>query len=91
MFKEQVEFFKDKYNVIVWDAPAHGKSRPYTDFSYENAVVVMLEILNELRIKEVVLIGQSMGGYIAQAFIARHPEMVMGKADKYPSFSIDKE
>lgn len=78
MFKEQVDFFKDKYNVIVWDAPAHGKSRPYTDFSYENAVVVMLEILNELRIKEVVLIGQSMGGYIAQSFIARHPEMVMG-------------
>lgn len=25
MFEEQVKFFKDKYNVIAWDAPAHGK------------------------------------------------------------------
>jgi len=78
MFAKQVDFFKNKYNVIVWDAPAHGKSRPYKDFSYKNAVIVMLKILNELKIKKVVLIGQSMGGYIAQSFIARYPEMVQG-------------
>lgn len=78
MFDNQVAFFADKYNVIVWDAPAHGKSRPYNNVSYENATVVLLQILNELQIKEVVLIGQSMGGYIAQSFMARHPEMVIG-------------
>ena len=49
MFDKQVDFFKDKYNVIVWDAPAHGKSRPYSDFTYENAVTVMLKILNKLQ------------------------------------------
>ena len=42
MFDKQVEFFDDKCNVIVWDAPAHGKSRPYYNFSYENATVVLL-------------------------------------------------
>ncbi len=78
MFDKQIEFLSDKYNVIVWDAPAHGKSRPYSNFSYENAVVVMLQILNKLQIKQVVLIGQSMGGYIAQSFISRYPEMVIG-------------
>ena len=78
MFDKQVEFFNDKYNVIVWDAPAHGKSRPYFNFSYEDATVVLLQILNVLQIKEVVLIGQSMGGYIAQSFMARYPEMVIG-------------
>lgn len=78
MFAKQVDFFKDKYNVIVWDAPAHGKSRPYSDFTYENAVAVMLQILNELQTHEVVLIGQSMGGYIAQSFMVRYPEMVIG-------------
>lgn len=30
MFDKQIEFLGDKYNVIVWDAPAHGKSRPYS-------------------------------------------------------------
>ena len=78
MFDKQIEFFSGEYNVIVWDAPAHGKSRPYSCFSYENAVGVMLQILNTLQIKEVVLIGQSMGGYIAQSFILRHPDMVIG-------------
>ncbi len=78
MFDKQIEFFSGEYNVIVWDAPAHGKSRPYSCFSYENAVGVMLQILNTLQIKEVVLIGQSMGGYITQSFILRHPDMVIG-------------
>ena len=61
MFDKQIEFLSGKYNVIVWDAPAHGKSRPYSNFSYEDAAVVMLQILNKLQIKQVVLIGQSMG------------------------------
>ncbi len=78
MFARQVDHFKDDYNVIVWDAPAHGKSRPYSDFSYRNAAAIMLEILNELQISEVVLIGQSMGGYMAQSFMAKYPEMVRG-------------
>lgn len=78
MFDKQIEFLSGKYNVIVWDAPAHGKSRPYSNFSYEDAAVVMLQILNRLQIKQVVLIGQSMGGFIAQSFISRYPEMVIG-------------
>lgn len=78
MFARQVEYFKDDYNVIAWDAPAHGKSRPYSDFSYENAVAVMMQILNELQIKKVVLIGQSMGGYMAQSFMVRYPELIKG-------------
>lgn len=41
MFDKQIEFLSGKYNVIVWDAPAHGKSRPYSNFSYEDAAVVM--------------------------------------------------
>ena len=86
MFGKQVDYFKEKYNVIVWDAPAHGKSRPYSDFTYENAVTVMLKILNELQIKKVVLIGQSMGGYMAQSFIARHPV-----SEKLLKFSITKQ
>lgn len=78
MFEKQVDFFKDTYNVIVWDAPAHGKSRPYNNFTYGNVAAVLLQILNELQIKEIILIGQSMGGYIAQSFIARYPEKVTG-------------
>ena len=37
MFEQQFYFFEDAYNIIAWDAPAHGESRPYSRFTYENA------------------------------------------------------
>ena len=36
MFEKQIEYFKDRYIVIVWDVHMHGLSMPYTDFYYEN-------------------------------------------------------
>ena len=47
MFERQVAFFREVYNIIVWDAPGHGKSRPYEDFSFSNAVEDMKQILND--------------------------------------------
>jgi pimeloyl-ACP methyl ester carboxylesterase len=29
MFEEQIRVFKRFYNILTWDAPAHGRSRPY--------------------------------------------------------------
>ena len=76
MFKQQFPVFEETYNIITWDAPAHGESRPYLGFTYENAANGLKKILDECRVSNVVLIGQSMGGFIAQAFICRYPEMV---------------
>ena len=75
MFEQQFPFFEDTYNIIAWDAPAHGESRPYLKFTYENASNGLKKILDECGVSNVVLIGQSMGGFIAQAFICRYPEM----------------
>lgn len=76
MFEMQVEYFSEKYNVIVWDAPAHGKSRPYTEFSYANAVEELDNILVENAIDKVILVGQSLGGYFSQSFIRSYPQKV---------------
>ena len=29
LFDKQIEFFENKYNVFVWDAPAHASSWPF--------------------------------------------------------------
>ena len=76
LFAHQVEFFEKEYNVIVWDAPAHGLSRPYRGFSYEKAANDAVGILKENQIGSAVFIGQSMGGYMAQSVIKRYPEYV---------------
>lgn len=76
MFERQFEYFKDKYNIIAWDAPAHGKSRPFEDFTYGKAAEALKQILDETGVTSAVLVGQSMGGFISQSFIKRYPERV---------------
>lgn len=78
MFAPQFPAFAAEYNIIAWDAPAHGQSRPYPAFTYENAANGMKAILDAWGVTRVILIGQSMGGFISQAFICRYPEMVKG-------------
>ena len=37
LFDKQIEYFKNKYNVFVWDSPAHASSWPFEfDFSLED-------------------------------------------------------
>lgn len=76
LFDKQIPFFEGQYSLLCWDAPAHGRSRPYLNFSYANAAGDLKEILEAEKISSVVLIGQSMGGFVAQAFIRRFPSMV---------------
>ena len=34
LFDKQIAFFEESFNVLVWDAPGHGLSRPFDlDFS----------------------------------------------------------
>ena len=76
MFEGQFAYFGGKYNLISWDAPGHGKSRPYSRFDLEHATEVILQILTELGAERIIAVGQSFGGYHIQALLARHPEKV---------------
>ncbi|MBQ8781052.1 MAG: alpha/beta hydrolase [Oscillospiraceae bacterium] len=78
LFDKQISYFECMYNLIVWDSPAHGKSRPYNDFSFENTSDDIFRILKENGISEIIAVGQSMGGYYAQAFMLRYPSIVKG-------------
>lgn len=78
LFEKQIPYFSANYNVIVWDAPAHGLSRPYADFSYEKAAHDAIAVLDTADIDSAVFIGQSMGGFITQSVIKRSPERVLG-------------
>lgn len=78
LFDRQTEAFSKQYNILVWDAPAHGKSRPYQDFSYANAAEELKSILDIEGITRVVLIGQSAGGFVAQSFYKKYADMVAG-------------
>ena len=76
LFEKQIESFAPAYTVIAWDAPAHGKSRPYADFTYPHAAADLKQLMEENGVASAVMVGQSMGGYIIQSFLCRYPQMV---------------
>ena len=98
MFDAQMAYFSGKANCLVWDAPAHGKSRPYPlDFSMDDCARILHAILEAESIKNLVLVGQSVGGYVAQAFIDLYPREAAGfvsidsaplKRKYYPTWEV---
>lgn len=78
LFDHQTEVFSEQYSIVVWDAPAHGKSRPYRNFSYHNAAEELKSILDAEGVTRAVLIGQSAGGFVAQSFYKKYADMVVG-------------
>ena len=79
LFERQTEYFAQSWNCLVWDPPAHGESRPFgLDFTMDNLAGYLHQILEKEGIARCVLIGQSFGGYVAQAFIARYSGMASG-------------
>ena len=78
MFDDQIAAFADEYNILTWDTPGHGASRPFETFDFGDTSQYMKRILDENSVGQVVLVGQSLGGYIAQSFIKRFPDRVKG-------------
>ena len=79
LFDKQIEYFGNKYNVFVWDAPAHAASWPFKfDFSLMDKAIWLNQILQKESIDNPIIIGQSMGGYVGQAYAELYPEKLKG-------------
>ena len=78
LFDMQISAFSNTNKMILLDIPLHGKSIPYQNFTFQNIVSDLKKIIDKESIDKIVFIGQSAGGYIAQAFIDRYPNDVVG-------------
>lgn len=79
LFDKQMEVFENECNILVWDAPGHAASRPFElVFSLMDKAGWLHSILEAEGIKRPILVGQSMGGYVSQAFIQRYPGEASG-------------
>ncbi|MBI2863080.1 MAG: alpha/beta fold hydrolase [Chloroflexi bacterium] len=79
MWKGQVAYFRDSYEIIVWDMRGHGRSdSPEEQSPYSEAATVddMAAILGECGVSKAIIGGLSLGGYMSLAFYVRRPEMV---------------
>ena len=79
LFDKQVEHFMEKYNIIVWDAPAHASSWPFRfEFDLFDKAKWLNGILEKEEIIKPIIIGQSMGGYVGQAYAQLYPDRLAG-------------
>ena len=79
LFDKQVAFFQEKENILVWDAPGHAASWPFQlDFTLADKAKWLDGILDSEGIRYPVIIGQSMGGYVGQAYAQQFPQKLKG-------------
>ena len=79
MWTPQLEAVAQKHRAIAYDLRGHGAS-PVGDGQYtiEGHVDDLIGLLDALKIERAVVVGLSMGGYIALRAIERNPERFLG-------------
>ncbi|WP_268848519.1 alpha/beta fold hydrolase [Flavobacterium aestivum] len=79
MWDVYVSELSRKNRIITIDLLGHGETESlgYIQTMEENADVVH-EVLSKLRIRKAILVGHSMGGYVALAFAELYPEKMKG-------------
>ncbi len=76
---KQVDYFKDRYQVITWDVRGHGDSTlPEGPVNPEDFSKDLIALLDHLEIDKAILCGLSMGGHISLQTAIRYPERVEG-------------
>jgi 3-oxoadipate enol-lactonase len=65
----------EHFRNLTWDMRGHGLSRP-ARFDLAEAVADLLALLDQLKVREAILVGHSMGGNLHQEFAYHHPERV---------------
>ncbi len=75
----QVEYFSERYQILVYDIRGHGQSagseRKYSCNLFANDLNVLL---NKLELSQPIICGLSLGGMIAQEFAVNFPSTLTG-------------
>lgn len=76
-FKNQIDYFSNRYRVIALDTRGHGRSpRGTKPFTIEQFSCDLYDFMEELEISEAVILGFSDGANIAMKFAMKYPNRV---------------
>jgi 3-oxoadipate enol-lactonase len=75
-WRPQLHHFGDRYRCLAWDMPGYGAS-PGVGMAFPALADAARRLLERIEIPKVHLVGQSLGGMIAQEFAASHPDRLL--------------
>jgi 3-oxoadipate enol-lactonase len=76
-FAPQVETLASAgYRAVAWDMPGYGHSAPIEPYTFKGLAQSCVQLIEALKVKDVILLGHSMGGMVAQEVVARRPDLV---------------
>jgi pimeloyl-ACP methyl ester carboxylesterase len=74
-WREVIPQLSKKYRVVAPDLLGHGQSaKPRSDYSLGAFAVWLRDLLDELGVTRVSVVGQSLGGGVAMQFVYQHPD-----------------
>ena len=76
LWKHQLDGLDGISSKIAIDLPSHAQSDKFSELSLELYVDVLNSLIDSLKLKEVILAGQSLGGAVIQAYYFTYPEKV---------------
>ena len=78
-WKSQVAFFSDRYKVVTVDLPGHGQSGTERQhWSVQGFAEDVIEVIKELDLHNVILIGHSLGAGVNLIAASLYPAPVLG-------------
>jgi 3-oxoadipate enol-lactonase len=75
-FDGQLAHFGKTRRALAWDMPGYGASAPVDQPGFDTWAAALAEGLDAIGVGPCVLVGHSIGGMIAQTFVARWPGRV---------------
>jgi pimeloyl-ACP methyl ester carboxylesterase len=79
VWKEFISELSQKYRIIAPDLPGHGKSEITEEIQTMDSMADQIKLLlDNLGIEKCFMVGHSMGGYVALAFLEKYPGMLSG-------------
>lgn len=74
----KLDLLEKKYRVVCIDFPGFGKSEVVNNLSIEYMADAVYAVANQLNLKDTILVGHSMGGYVSLAFAKKYPDFLKG-------------
>jgi 3-oxoadipate enol-lactonase len=72
-WRNQLNYFSDRFRAVAWDMPGYGGSAPLTSVSIATLADALQGFLQQISAKKPVLIGHSIGGMIVQQWLTKNP------------------